>query len=210
MSRSPLASAIGRLSSNIVEGYQTPGGTTAIPGLFGVKMNKLIALAVALAVRCDDCIAVYTAGATQAGTTPEEIAEVHRIAAEHAAAAHVQLTDVNPRLARGGLAPWQMRRTEQIVRESLDGDLTLAHLADECHLSVAHFARAFKQTTGKPPHRWLLARRVEHAQRLLLTSAQPLAKVAAACGFADQSHFTHVFSEIVGIGPGAWRRAWKN
>jgi len=210
MSRSPLASAIGRISPNIVEGYQTPGGVAAVTGLFGVKMNKLIALAVALAVRCDDCIAVYTAGAIQAGTTPEEIAAVHLIAAEHAGAAHVHMTGVNPRLVRGGLAPWQMRRTEQILRESLDGELTLAHLAGECRLSVAHFARAFKQTTGKTPHRWLLARRVEHAQRLLLTSALPLARVAAACGFADQSHFTHAFSQIVGIGPGAWRRAWKS
>ena len=43
----------------------------------------------------------------------------------------------------------------------------------------------------------------------LVTSALPLAEIAAACGFADQSHFTHVFSQIVGIGSGAWRRTWK-
>ena len=209
MSRSPLASAIGRLSPNIVEGYQTPGGTAAVTGLFGVQTNNLIALAVALAVRCDDCIAVFTAGAIRAGTTPEEIAEVHRIAAEHAGAAHVHMTSVNPGLVRGGLAPWQVRRTEQILRESFDGEITLAHLAGECRLSVAHFARAFKRTTGQTPHRWLLERRVEHAKRLLITSAVPLAEIAATCGFADQSHFTRVFSQIVGAGPGAWRHTWK-
>ena len=116
-------------------------------------------------------------------------------------------TKVEPRPARGGLAPWQERRTKQILGENLDGKVTLACLARECGLSVSHFARAFKQTTGHPPHRWLLARRVEEAKELLLSSALPLAEVAIACGFADQSHFTRVFSQLAGAGPGAWRRA---
>ena len=208
MSRSQHASAIGRISPDIVEGYETLGGAGAATGLLGVKMNELITLAVALVVRCDDCIAVHTAAAIRAGTTHEEIAEVFRIAAEHAVA-HLHAAGVNPRFVRGGLAAWQIRRTEQALRESSDGKVTLTHLAGQCRLSVAHFARAFKQTTGQTPHRWLLGRRVEHAQGLLLTSDLPLAKIATACGFADQSHFTRIFSQIVGTGPGAWQRVWK-
>jgi AraC family transcriptional regulator len=114
---------------------------------------------------------------------------------------------IEPRPIRGGLTPWQERRTKQMLSEDLSGKVTLARLASECGLSVSHFARAFKQTTGHPPHRWLVVQRIEQAKKLLLTSALPLADIALECGFADQSHFTRVFSQTVGTGPGAWRRA---
>jgi AraC family transcriptional regulator len=39
---------------------------------------------------------------------------------------------------------------------SIDAEVTLAQLAQECRLSVSHFARAFRQSIGKPPHRWLM------------------------------------------------------
>jgi AraC-like DNA-binding protein len=114
---------------------------------------------------------------------------------------------IEPRPVRGGLTPWQERRSKQILREDFGGKVTLARLAGECGLSVSHFARAFKQTTGRSPHRWLVVQRLEQAKKLLLTSALPLADIALECGFADQSHFTRVFSQTVGTGPGAWRRA---
>ena len=208
MIRSPPASAIDRINTNIVAGYHTLGGAPSVTRLLGLKINRLITLAVALALHCDDCVAVHTVAAARAGATDEEIAEVVRIATGHADA-HAQTTGVEHPLTHGGLAPWQIRRTEQILRERFNEAVTVAYLAGECRLSAAHFARAFKQTTGQTPHRWLLARRVERAKRLLLTSVLPLAEIAAACGFADQSHFTRAFAQIVGTGPGAWRRAWK-
>ncbi len=107
---------------------------------------------------------------------------------------------------RGGLAPWQERRVRELLEENLGGDATLARLAAECGLSVRHFARAFQQSTGAPPHRWLLKRRVERAQELLQDPKLPLTEIALACGFADQSHFTRVFTGAVGVSPGAWRR----
>ena len=206
MSRSPSAPAIGPISSNTVELGRTLGGG-AVTGLLGAKMTELVALGVALAARCDACVAVHTAAAIEAGSTQEEIAEVLRIAAAHP---QVHAAGIDPRPVRGGLAPWQMRRTAQVLNKGLGSKVTLAHLAAECGRSVAHFARAFKQTTGRTPHRWLVEQRVEHAKRLLAASALPLAEIAAICGFADQSHFTRVFSRLVGSGPGAWRRAWKD
>lgn len=108
--------------------------------------------------------------------------------------------------ARGGLAPWQERRAKNLMQADLETDIVLADIARECGLSVSYFARAFKKTTGLPPHRWLLRHRVERAKEMMQTSRTPLAEIALACGFADQSHFSRVFSQLTGVAPGAWQR----
>jgi AraC family transcriptional regulator len=115
-------------------------------------------------------------------------------------------TVIEGQSARRGLAPWQERRAKEAMNASLDKDISIAQLASECGLSSSHFARAFKQATGRPPHRWLLERRIETAQDLLLNSPMSLQQIAAACGFSDQSHFSHAFSQMTGTSPGAWRR----
>ena len=111
----------------------------------------------------------------------------------------------NPK-ARGGLAPWEIRAKEAMEAD-LDKQITIARLAHDCGLSASQFARAFRQSTGCPPHRWLLQRRIERAQDLLLTSDKALAEIASACGFFDPSHLTRAFSQTVGTSPGLWRRA---
>jgi AraC-like DNA-binding protein len=108
---------------------------------------------------------------------------------------------------RGGLAPWQVRRAKQIMSEAEDGTISIDEMAAACRLSKSHFARAFKTTMGRPPHRWLLEYRVERAKRLMTESRHALAHVALVCGFADQSHFARVFCRFVGCPPGTWRRA---
>jgi AraC family transcriptional regulator len=80
-------------------------------------------------------------------------------------------------------------------------------VARECRLSVSQFSRAFRRTMGVAPHKWLLTRRVEVAKDRLRDNLLSLPDVALACGFADQSHLTRVFTRIVGLSPGAWRRA---
>jgi AraC family transcriptional regulator len=108
---------------------------------------------------------------------------------------------------RGGLAPWQVRRAKEILSANLDGRVPLKEVARECRLSVSHFSRAFRSSIGVAPHNWLLARRVEAAKEKLRDRRLSLFDVAVACGFADQSHLTRVFTCVVGISPGAWRRA---
>lgn len=109
-------------------------------------------------------------------------------------------------LRQGGLAGWQRRRALELLDASINGDISMNRLATECGLSTRHFARAFRQSVGMPPHRYLLKRRVEVACDLLARSGMTLPEVALACGFGDQSHFTRVFRASVGVTPGTWRR----
>jgi AraC family transcriptional regulator len=111
------------------------------------------------------------------------------------------------RPVRGGLAPWQVRRAKEILDANLDGRVLLKEVARECGLSVGHFSRAFRSTTGAAPYQWFMTRRVEAAKEMLRDGRLSLSEVALACGFADQSHLTRVFTGMVGISPGAWRRS---
>jgi AraC family transcriptional regulator len=108
--------------------------------------------------------------------------------------------------ARGGLSGWQLRRVTDFMIERAADDLALDELAALVDLSAKHFARAFRQSTGVPPHRWLIERRIDRAKELLAASDHSLAEIALACGFADQSHFTAVFRKAVGATPGGYRR----
>ncbi|MEP7313374.1 MAG: AraC family transcriptional regulator [Pseudomonadota bacterium] len=107
---------------------------------------------------------------------------------------------------RGGLAPWQIRCATEFMIARLGDDMSLSEPAGACGLSMSYFSRAFKKSMGTPPHRWLLLQRVLHAKSLLRDADRSLADIASACGFADQSHFTRVFTGIVGASPGAWRK----
>ncbi|WP_246703392.1 MULTISPECIES: helix-turn-helix domain-containing protein [unclassified Rhizobium] len=110
-----------------------------------------------------------------------------------------------PARKKGYLAPWQEKRATEFLAAHINRSFSLAELASACSLSKSYFTRAFKETCGKTPYRWLLEYRVTRAKDLLLTDT-PIADIAKACGFADQSHMTRVFSEIIGEAPGGWRR----
>jgi AraC family transcriptional regulator len=109
----------------------------------------------------------------------------------------------------GGLAPWQERRAKDLLSANMSGNITLRDLSSACDLSIRHFTRAFRKSTGMAPHAWLLHHKIEKAKGLLVTSHLVLADIALECGFADQSHLARTFQRAVGMGPGAWRRIYR-
>ena len=143
-------------------------------------------------------------------THPERVSRTFLDHVNVAVAAHVAQTYGGMRVAaaraKGGLAPWQLRRSTELLAAQLDGSVALKSLADACGVSTDHFTRAFRTATGLAPFQWLAHRRVEVAKDLLRQQRCSLREIALACGFADQSHFTRVFTRIVGISPGAWQR----
>jgi len=112
------------------------------------------------------------------------------------------------KLARGGMAPWQERRAKEFLSADLASKNSLSGVAHVCGMSPRHFSRAFKATTGLPPHQWVVIQRVERAKALLQKEVN-LSEIAQLCGFSDQSHFTRIFRAVVGTSPGAWRRMRK-
>jgi len=108
---------------------------------------------------------------------------------------------------RGGLAPWQVRCVSTYIEEHLSETIHCEHLSDLVDLSVSHFMRSFRDSFGCPPHAYLMKRRMERAQGLMLTTNTALGQIALECGLADQSHLSRLFQRFIGESPAAWRRA---
>ena len=109
--------------------------------------------------------------------------------------------------ARGGLSPWQVRKVMCHIEAHLDRSIRNEDLAALVRLNPSHFGRAFRNSFGEPPHEYVIRRRVERAQGLMLSTDASLSDIALDCGLADQSHLTRLFRRIVGESPRAWRRA---
>jgi AraC-like DNA-binding protein len=76
-------------------------------------------------------------------------------------------------------------------------------------VSARHFIRAFRQSTGRPPHQWLVEERALNAKNLLERSDGTLAEISSMCGYANQSHFCRAFLKCFGQSPSAARRRAK-
>lgn len=108
---------------------------------------------------------------------------------------------------RGGLAGWQKRKLTEYIEEHLAEDISLPALAEIADLSPFHFARAFKQSFGLPPHRYLVSRRIEKAKNLLATPALPVTQIGLDLGFGEASSFATAFRKHAGLTPTEYRRS---
>lgn len=126
----------------------------------------------------------------------------------HETLSHLLLSQSMPKRqqrVRGGLAPAVRRRLADFIEANLARQISLGMLAQLACMSEYHLARMFRISFGMPPSAWVAERRIEHARRLLKTTAQPLQQIADACGYADLSHFSHRFRDSVGAPPSRYR-----
>jgi AraC family transcriptional regulator len=91
------------------------------------------------------------------------------------------------------------------IRDHPGGDLSVAALAARAGVSIAHFRRLFREAMGTPPHRYVLASRLEKARNLLATTSLPISHIAEECGFSSQSHFTACFRAAHASTPAEYR-----
>jgi transcriptional regulator GlxA family with amidase domain len=107
---------------------------------------------------------------------------------------------------RGGLAVWQLKKLRAFIAANLGSRLLTSDLAAHIHMSNGHFCRAFRNSFGMPPHSYVIRQRISRAEVMMTTSRESLARIAIACGLADQAHFSRLFRRIVGVSPRNWRR----
>jgi AraC family transcriptional regulator len=110
------------------------------------------------------------------------------------------------RPVRGGLPEWQQKRVVEFIEEHLAEQISLAALAELADLSLYHFARAFTQSFGAPPHRYHMARRMDRAKSLLQRPALSVTEIGARIGFRETSSFTRAFRKFTGLTPTEYRR----
>ncbi len=114
-------------------------------------------------------------------------------------------------VARPGLVPLRempaaVRRAREYLHAHLADPVSLAALAAEVGLHPLYLVRVFRRAVGVPPHAYHTQLRVAQAKRRLAAGEPPVV-VAAAVGFADQSHLTRHFRRLVGVPPGQYARA---
>ena len=100
-----------------------------------------------------------------------------------------------------GLPKSTLHRVIEYINDNLGNDLSLYEMAQAVEISPNYFATKFKQSMGLAPHQYVIKKRVERAESLLLGSHESIGEVAAQVGFYDQSHLTRHFKNLVGVTP---------
>jgi AraC family transcriptional regulator len=100
----------------------------------------------------------------------------------------------------------RLQRVLDFMEASLADDVSLDDLAREACLSPYHFSRLFHEATGLPPYRYLIERRIQAAQRMLLSEQASITEVALDTGFGSQASFTRAFRKVTGTTPSQYRK----
>jgi AraC-like DNA-binding protein len=110
-----------------------------------------------------------------------------------------------PAYVKGGLPNWRLKRALELLETDRTKTPSLAELAGPLRLHPTSFCRAFKQSTGLSPHRYLLEHRVNRAKEMMKERKRTLTEIALDCGFSSSSQFSIVFKRITGVSPRNYR-----
>ncbi len=119
------------------------------------------------------------------------------------------LEAANPRVHPPAQDP-RILGVTQYMAANYHRKLTVPHLAARCNLSPSRFAHLFREVTGTSPMKYLEAIRMEHVERLLLSTDDTLASIAAACGYCNEFYLGKVFKRRYGESPGRFRNAGRS
>jgi transcriptional regulator GlxA family with amidase domain len=103
-----------------------------------------------------------------------------------------------------------LREVQRSVIERVAGEHSVEAMAARAHMSPRHFARAFRGETGVTPARYVERVRLEAARRRLEETPEPVAAVAASCGFGTPETMRRVFIRSLGLAPAEYRRRFQS
>ncbi|MET3590992.1 AraC-like DNA-binding protein [Mesorhizobium shonense] len=160
---------------------------------------------------------MFSEGIVQAPELARAFVRAHRLAGEldQEAAMLVVLSKLAKRFGDGkvrdhaseaGETARRFRLYGELIAADLSAGFDLAQLAAAARVTRFQVIRDFHRAAGMTPGQYLRDRRIRAASALMKTE-MPLAEIAVATGFTDQSHLTRVFKTIKGLSPGAWRAA---
>jgi transcriptional regulator GlxA family with amidase domain len=102
-----------------------------------------------------------------------------------------------------------LREAQRLILEEVGGDHSVEAMAARAHMSPRHFARAFAAEAGITPARYVERVRLEAARRCLEDDTEPVAAIAAACGFGTAETMRRTFLRTLGVGPAEYRRRFR-
>ncbi len=141
---------------------------------------------------------------------PSSVGQLYAQTAAQMIAVHLLRHYASPTITiekpASGLSSKQEQRVKEFIQENISESLSLSELAEVIGFSEYHFARLFRQSTGYSPHQFVLRKRIERAQQLLIHTRLSISQIAIETGFTHQSHLTQAFKRQMGITPKAYRQ----
>jgi AraC-like DNA-binding protein/ActR/RegA family two-component response regulator len=102
--------------------------------------------------------------------------------------------------------PYLLKTIIAFINENIENKLDINEIAAKTPWGYHHFLRVFKEYVGLTPYQYILKKKIERAQSLLIETNIPVAQIAYKLGFESHGTFTNTFSKIVGVSPSKVRK----